>query len=150
MLWFVIIAVIIAIILVAALRPRKKSLKPTHAGGIVYRVENGRRLFLMVTSSVNKYKWVLPKGRIEKEETPRATAIREVLEEAGVYAIVTREAGTVTYTKKGQSITVAYFLMEHDKQTKRSSEGRDINWVEKEVVIKRLVNKDVAALVQRI
>lgn len=150
MLWFILVAVVIAFIIVIAVKPRKTALKPTHAGGIVYRTENGRRLFLMVTSSANRYKWVLPKGRIEKNETPQVTAVREVLEEAAVTAAITSLAGTVSYKKKGQPITIAYYVMEFNKQAKKSTENRDIDWVEKEVLIKRLVHKDVAALVKGI
>jgi len=150
MLWFIAIAVIIALIVFIALRPRKAHLKPTHAGGIVYKVQDGRKLFLMVTSSTSKYKWVLPKGKIDGYETPQVAAVREVLEEAGVTATIIKPAGMVTYKKKSQQITVAYYVMEFNKQAKKSTEGRDIDWVEKAVVIKRLANKDTAALVQNI
>lgn len=125
-------------------------MSPTHAGGIVYRMQDGRMLFLMVTSSTSKYKWVLPKGRIEANENPQAAAVREVREEAGVTANVIKPAGMVSYKKKGQKITVAYFVMEFTKQTKKSTEGRDVDWVERRVAIKRLVNKDAADLVASI
>lgn len=41
--------------------------------------------------------WSLPKGHVEKGETLADTATREVLEETGVEALVTAEAGTTTY-----------------------------------------------------
>ncbi len=44
--------------------------------------------------------WVLPKGRVEKDEDIRETALREVLEESGVKAEIMRYIGMVHYTYK--------------------------------------------------
>ena len=44
--------------------------------------------------------WVLPKGRVEKDEDTRVTAIREVLEESGVKAEIIKYIGMVHYTYK--------------------------------------------------
>lgn len=42
-------------------------------------------------------KWDLPKGKIEKDESPEQAAIREVEEECGVSGLVLEEKITVTY-----------------------------------------------------
>lgn len=61
--------------------------------------------------------WVLPKGRVEKNENTRITAIREVLEESGVKAEIIRYIGMVHYTYKnikGNEMvykTVHWYLM---------------------------------------
>ena len=57
---------------------------PTHAGGVVFRRAPGGPEYLLVRPRAPKTGWVLPKGHIELGETPRAAALREVLEEAGV------------------------------------------------------------------
>ncbi len=44
--------------------------------------------------------WVLPKGRVEKNETIKDAALREVLEESGVKAEVLRYIGMVHYKYK--------------------------------------------------
>lgn len=44
--------------------------------------------------------WVLPKGRIEKNEDIRDTALREVYEESGVKAEIIKYIGMVHYTYK--------------------------------------------------
>ncbi|MCF6465548.1 NUDIX hydrolase [Clostridium sp. Cult2] len=44
--------------------------------------------------------WVLPKGRVEKDENIREAAIREVFEESGVKAEIIRYIGMVHYTYK--------------------------------------------------
>lgn len=41
--------------------------------------------------------WVLPKGRVEKDEELRDTALREVLEESGVKAEIDRYIGMAHY-----------------------------------------------------
>ena len=44
--------------------------------------------------------WVLPKGRVEKNENIREAAIREVMEESGVKAEIIKYIGMVHYTYK--------------------------------------------------
>ncbi len=61
--------------------------------------------------------WVLPKGRIEKDEEVEATALREVLEESGVKAEIIDYIGEIQYDYKNLqeneivSKTVHWFLM---------------------------------------
>ncbi len=61
--------------------------------------------------------WVLPKGRIEKNEKVEATALREVLEESGVKAEIIDYIGEIHYNYKNLqeneivSKTVHWFLM---------------------------------------
>lgn len=61
--------------------------------------------------------WVLPKGRIEKNEEVEATALREVLEESGVKAEIIDYIGEIQYDYKNLqeneivSKTVHWFLM---------------------------------------
>ena len=54
----------------------------TSAGGVVYRVENGEPLFLLIRDSYRN--WGFPKGHLEAEEQPAAAALREVQEETGL------------------------------------------------------------------
>ena len=44
--------------------------------------------------------WVLPKGRVERDEDIRDTALREVFEESGVKAEIIRYIGMVHYNYK--------------------------------------------------
>ncbi|HSH37127.1 NUDIX hydrolase [Schnuerera sp.] len=61
--------------------------------------------------------WVLPKGRVEKNENIKETAIREVFEESGIRAEIIRYIGMVHYTYKsikGNEMvfkTVHWYLM---------------------------------------
>lgn len=61
--------------------------------------------------------WVLPKGRIEKDETVRDAALREVSEESGVKAEIVKYIGMVHYKyknlKKNEMVykTVHWYVM---------------------------------------
>jgi 8-oxo-dGTP pyrophosphatase MutT (NUDIX family) len=86
---------------------------PTHAGAVVYRGNPSAPEFLLVSASLDRNEWVLPKGHIEAAEQPRDAAIREVFEETGVrIAIVTPEEqiGTSCYEARGESVCVVFFL----------------------------------------
>src|SRR5207253_3666365 len=54
----------------------------TSAGGVVFRVDHGQPLFLLIRDSYRN--WGFPKGHLEPEEKPAAAALREVQEETGL------------------------------------------------------------------
>ena len=60
---------------------RTRASREISAGGVVYRVEGGRPLFLLIRDSYRN--WGFPKGHLEKHELPEAAALREVAEETG-------------------------------------------------------------------
>lgn len=66
--------------------------KVISAGGIVYHLGG----FLMLKKKNGD--WVLPKGRIETDETLEETAIREVKEETNIDATIVDYIGATTYT----------------------------------------------------
>lgn len=71
------------------------------AGG---RVHNGRSQILLI---FRRNRWDLPKGKIDKGETPRKAAVREVEEECGVSQLRIIRTLPVTYhvfTQKNQRI----------------------------------------------
>src|SRR5262249_34680460 len=88
----------------------------THAGGGGRRKKNGATLVLLVRAKPAPHDWVLPKGHIEKGESPDEAAVREVREEAGVEATVVRYAGLIEFdSPKGEHVRAGYFLMEFVK-----------------------------------
>ena len=52
-------------------------------GAVVYRMEQGRRKFLLIRNRRSAH-WGFPKGHVEPGETNEQTAIREVFEETGL------------------------------------------------------------------
>ncbi len=60
----------------------------TSAGGVVFRVEDGEPLFLLIRDSYQN--WGFPKGHIEGGEQPQDAAVREVAEETGLADLTVR------------------------------------------------------------
>lgn len=99
----------------------------THAGGVVVRTTDGELEYLLVAASDNPDVWVLPKGHIEKGETPEAAAVREVREEAGVRAAIVARAGESKFDVDGETVRTVFFLMQYQGEVART-EGRALVW----------------------
>ena len=54
----------------------------TSAGGVVFRIDDGRPLYLLIRDSYQN--WGFPKGHLEAGEVAEAAAVREVSEETGL------------------------------------------------------------------
>jgi 8-oxo-dGTP pyrophosphatase MutT (NUDIX family) len=94
---------------------RSRATREVSAGGVVYRVEDGRPLFLLIRDSYRN--WGFPKGHLEKRELPEAAALREVAEETGLSDLVVRgELATIDwhFRFRGRLIhkVCHFFLME--------------------------------------
>jgi 8-oxo-dGTP pyrophosphatase MutT (NUDIX family) len=100
----------------------------THAGGVVRRVERGEPQLLLVRASRPPHDWVLPKGRIEPNETPEEAARREVREEAGVDAEVGAYLGRLDdYSIGAKNVRAGFFLMRFLREVP-ADENREIHW----------------------
>jgi 8-oxo-dGTP pyrophosphatase MutT (NUDIX family) len=92
------------------LENRKSSLIQ-QSGVIPYRVRQGRLEIALVTAR-NGAGWTIPKGHIEPDLTPAASAAKEALEEAGVCGRVGRKiVGKYSYEKRGRLRQVSVFGM---------------------------------------
>lgn len=80
------------------------------AGGIVTR-GRARPLFAVVRLRRQK-SWVLPKGKLNRNETAFAAAKREAIEETGHDMEVWEYLGTLAYTTSGRPKTVRFWRME--------------------------------------
>jgi 8-oxo-dGTP diphosphatase len=80
------------------------------AGGIVLRP--GQTPLVAVVRLRKRNEWVLPKGKLDDGETPRAAAEREVVEETGHDVAVHEFLGTLVYESRGGSKVVHYWRME--------------------------------------
>jgi 8-oxo-dGTP diphosphatase len=108
------------------------------AGGIVMRREEPP-LFAVVRLR-KRNEWVLPKGKLDEGETPRAAARREVLEETGHDVTVHEFLGTLVYESGGRSKVVHYWRMEADggKVRKLMSDVRAVDWLPLDAALARL------------
>jgi 8-oxo-dGTP pyrophosphatase MutT (NUDIX family) len=61
---------------------RARASRETSAGGVVFRIEEGAALFLLIRDSYAN--WGFPKGHVERGESTEDAALREVREETGL------------------------------------------------------------------
>ena len=85
---------------------------PTHAGGVVFRENGGKVEYLIVRAKSDDQEWILPKGHIEGGEDMERTAVREVHEEAGVWARVKEKLVVSHTTVKGKQVAIQFYVME--------------------------------------
>jgi len=120
----------------------------THAGGVVRRDDDDGARFLLVRASRPPYDWVIPKGHIERGETPEQTAAREVAEEAGVDAVVAQVVGDLRFEARGRRIRVRYFAMRYRGDVRRT-ETREVRWCSLAECEQMLLFEDAREMVRR-
>lgn len=121
--------------------------RPTHAGGIVYRLRDGAPEFLLVTARRRPGEWVLPKGHVEAGESPEAAALREVAEEAGVVAQTEEPLDDLSLVVGGDEQRIRFYLMRSLRE-ERAREGRRLAWLPADAAIRRLSFPEARALVR--
>jgi 8-oxo-dGTP pyrophosphatase MutT (NUDIX family) len=66
------------------------------SGGVIFR-RSEDRIEVALIAVRGKKAWCLPKGLIDKNEAPEATALREVREEAGLHGELIEKIGQISY-----------------------------------------------------
>jgi 8-oxo-dGTP pyrophosphatase MutT (NUDIX family) len=72
----------------------------TSAGGVVYK-RTGESVLVAIVSVGDANRWQLPKGLVEKGETPENAALRETREEAGIEGEIEAPLETIEYWYAG-------------------------------------------------
>ena len=83
----------------------KKEKKVSEAGGVI--VCDGK-VALRLT---DEQRWIFPKGKLKKHESPRDAAIREAVEETGLEVEVIDECGEFIMRHEGKKRRFVFFLM---------------------------------------
>src|SRR5690242_21867278 len=87
------------------------------AGGIV--VRNGARPRIAVVQRAKDELWVLPRGKLNRDESPLAGARREVVEETGHRVRVREFVGAITYRARGRPKVVQFWRMQGEANRSR-------------------------------
>ena len=101
-----------------AKEPELKTGQETSAGGVVYKKDEGKIKIALIHRR-DRNVWCLPKGKLEKGETPEEAAIREVEEETGLKGDIERKIGDIKYwyiskeRKLKISKVVSFYLLKH-------------------------------------
>jgi 8-oxo-dGTP pyrophosphatase MutT (NUDIX family) len=70
------------------------------AGGVVFRRDN-ERIDIVIVAVGGNNRWQLPKGLVEKDESPEIAAVREAREEGGIDSEAVEHIETVEYWYAG-------------------------------------------------
>jgi 8-oxo-dGTP diphosphatase len=128
----------------------------TSSGGVIYRLEGGA-IEVALVSVRGGTLWCLPKGVVDKGETPEMTAVREVREESGLSGNILEPLGEVRYWYyvPGENVkcrkTVHFFLMEYvDGDTSQHDfEVDDACWFPLETALEKITFRGDRTILER-
>jgi 8-oxo-dGTP diphosphatase len=128
------------------------------AGGVAFRWK-GSEPEIAIVSVKPKLRWQLPKGIVDPGESPQATAVREVREEAGVDSELIRLIETIEYwyrsVKYGKPVRfhkfVHFYLMEYKSGnvSDHDHEVEEARWVSLEEALEMLDFKSERDVVEK-
>ncbi len=128
------------------------------AGVIAYRIMDGKVQVLLMTSR-DTGRWIIPKGNINGRSTPSKAAEKEAYEEAGVRGTIASSIplGIYTYLKKlelGETrpATVEVYLLRIKERLKKWPEKgeRKLSWVTTEEAVGLVEEPGVVPLLRRL
>ena len=128
------------------------------SGGVAFR-KVGAQIEVALISVGEKTRWQLPKGLVNKGETPEVTAVREVHEEAGIQTEIVAFLDKIEYWyfSKGEKTRVRFHKFVHfyllrylsgDVQD-HDQEVNEARWVEIDQAIEMLSFEDEKKLVRK-
>lgn len=120
------------------------------AGGIVTR---GRRKPLFAVVRLRRQKsWVLPKGKLNKDETAIAAARREVIEETGHDVAVQEYLGSLAYVTSGRPKIVKFWRMEATRKpvAKLMKDVSAVRWLSLDQAIQKLTHERERAFLTQV
>lgn len=135
---------------------RKPSPRPQYAA-LPYRRRAGGAVEVMLITSRQTRRWVIPKGWPGQGLTPRASAEREAMEESGtVGRIAESSTGFYHYTKlfAGAAVDcrVEVFLLEVEEQLSSWPEAhqRQCRWFEPEEAADAVQEPELSAIIRNL
>ncbi len=108
------------------------------AGGIV--VRGGAQPRIAVVQRSKDDAWVLPRGKLERDENPARGARREAVEETGHRVKVYEFLGAITYRARGRPKVVQFWRMKADERPSRDvmKDIVAVEWLPLAAAVRRL------------
>lgn len=125
--------------------------KCEQSGVIPYRKRQGKLEVLLITSR-NKGRWIIPKGVIEPGLNARDSAAKEAFEEAGIKGDVHRKLlGIYRHRKLGDMYTVQVYAMKVKQIYREWDEpDREREWFSLKEALARLSRDGLKQLLERL
>lgn len=134
--------------------------KETSSGGVLYRLKEGilEVALILRTTQKGKKVWCLPKGKVEKAESPEETALREVREETGMEGEIVQKLGSINYwfhspeDKAKVHKTVHFYLMKYlsGSPQEHDWEVEDVSWFNLKEALALMAYETEKEIVQRL
>ena len=121
------------------------------ASALPFRIHK-KELQILIISSRNKKKWIIPKGIIEPGDSDRYTALKETQEEAGVSGkILDPSIGTYSYQKLGSVCEVKLFPLKVEDvyDDWEESHFRKRKWVKGKRAANKVTPQELADLIEK-
>jgi len=108
------------------------------AGGIVMR--GGAKPRIAVVRRSKDDRWVLPRGKLKRDEDPIAGAKREAIEETGHRVEVHEFLGAITYVTRGRPKLVQFWRMKAAERPSRdlTADIEEVEWLPLGAAVRRL------------
>lgn len=127
------------------------------SGGIVYRKKGNETEVVLIVRGEGKI-FCLPKGKIEKPETPQETALREVNEETGLKGRIEKEIGKINYwfqskEEKARIFKTVYFYLikyESGETTHHDFEVEEVKWLPVDEALKIMSYPSERKMMQKV
>jgi 8-oxo-dGTP diphosphatase len=110
------------------------------AGGVVVRGGGKKRSLIAVVQRSKDERWVLPRGKLKRDEDPMAGARREVVEETGHRVRIHEFLGAITYRARGRPKVVQFWRMQAYERPSRDvmSDIVAVEWLPFDAAVRRL------------
>lgn len=121
------------------------------SGCIVFRRNETNELeYLLIRRTERGASWGFPKGGVEENMSPRASAAKEVREEAGVICTPKEKLGQYRFVKRDQVQEVQVFVAAYDTDSIEweEEEIRKKKWLSYEAALKKIDRYQQAFLVE--
>jgi 8-oxo-dGTP diphosphatase len=110
------------------------------AGGIV--VQDGDEPLIAIVQRRKDNEWVLPKGKLKRDESALAAAEREVMEETGQDVVIGEFLGAVSYRVRRRPKVVQFWRMQacDHPARKLAKDIKAVRWLPLEAAIRKLTD----------